>query len=144
MSNPLPAPAAPAWRRAAAWLYDLFLLTATLFVAAIPVVVATGATVTEQPLARLAFQAYLLGIIFLFHGWFWTHGGQTLGMRAWRLRVVTESGGALDWTDAVRRFATAMLSLAAFGLGLLWMFVDRERRGWHDRLSGTRVVLVPR
>lgn len=129
-------------RRLMAMLYDALLLAGIVFLAAIPVVVATGGRVSATPASRFAFQVYLLGVIFIFFGWFWTHGGQTLGMRAWRLRAVRADGAPMDWAHAARRFGSAIVSLAAFGIGFLWMLADRERLTWHDRLSKTRIVLL--
>lgn len=131
-------------RRLMAMLYDTILLAAIVFLAATPVVVATGGRVSAAPGSRLAFQLYLLGVIFVFFGWFWTHGSQTLGMRAWRLRAVRADGAPMDWVHAARRFGFAIVSLAAFGIGFLWLLLDRERLTWHDRLSKTRIVVLPK
>ena len=74
----------------------------------------------------------------------WTRGGQTLGMRAWRCRLVAADGEPVGWGQTVARFAAALVSWAALGLGFWWALADPERRTWHDRWSGTRIVLVPR
>ena len=71
--------------------------------------------------------AYLLAISFGFYGWFWTHGGQTLGMRAWRLKALTADGQAVSWRHAIIRVAAAHVSLFALGLGYLWLLIDREK-----------------
>ena len=71
---------------------------------------------------------------------FWVRGGQTLGMRAWRIRVVRADGGALTWRQSVARFAAGVVAAAPAGLGLWWSFLDADKRGWHDRWTGTRVV----
>jgi len=65
-------------------------------------------------------------------------------MASWRLRVEREDGAPLTWGDAVRRLAAAAQSWLPLGLGYLWILVDRDRRAWHDRLSRTRVVVVPK
>jgi uncharacterized RDD family membrane protein YckC len=65
-------------------------------------------------------------------------------MRAWRLRVEARDGGALDWQQAVRRFAAAFLAWLPLGLGVIWLQFDRDKLAWHDRLSDTRVVLLPK
>ncbi|MEN1941659.1 RDD family protein [Luteimonas sp. MJ174] len=73
----------------------------------------------------------------------WRRGGQTLGMRPWRLRVVTADGGMPAWPAMWLRYAVATLSLAAAGLGFWWAWIDRDRLTWHDRAAGTRVVHQP-
>jgi hypothetical protein len=81
---------------------------------------------------------------FLFYGWFWTHGGQTLGMRTWRLRLVRADGGPITWHITAIRFGSALLALAPLGLGLWWALFDKDKRAWHDRLSGTRLIVTPK
>jgi uncharacterized RDD family membrane protein YckC len=83
-------------------------------------------------------------MIVLFFCVFWTRSGQTLGMLAWRLRVERSDGATLTWRDALLRLAGACVSLAALGLGYFWIWIDRDRLTWHDRWSGTRVVVVPK
>jgi uncharacterized RDD family membrane protein YckC len=117
--------------------YDWLLLAGVLFVATLALIVIRGG---EAIAPRTGwYEVMLLAISFGFYGWFWTHGGQTLGLRAWRLRVVTLNGGALSWGDAARRFIASATLLLPPGLGLIWCVVDRDRRGWHDRLSRTRI-----
>ena len=122
-------------------IYDSLLLAAVLFICAAPVPLLPDA-VRGSEAAHWGIRVYVLGISFLFLGWFWVHGGQTLGMRAWRIRVVTRRGSTLSWSDALRRYLAAMLSWLPLGLGFLWSLVDRKGLAWHDRLSATRLVLV--
>lgn len=74
----------------------------------------------------------------------WRRGGQTIGMRPWRLRVVTNDGGIPGWSSLWRRYAVGTLSLLLAGLGFWWAWVDRGRLTWHDRLSGTRMQREPK
>ncbi len=88
------------------------------------------------------YLAYLFCVMAGFHILFWMRGGQTLGMRAWRLRVVRYNGQELSFKDAILRYLSAIVSLLAFGLGFLWILVDRDGLAWHDRLSKTRLVIL--
>jgi len=90
------------------------------------------------------YPVYLVAVSFLFYGWFWTHGGQTLGMRAWRLKVLTIDGKPLNWLQSLLRFSVAFLSWALLGIGFLWIAFDKDRRGWHDHLSKTAVFFADR
>jgi len=74
----------------------------------------------------------------------WRYGGQTLGMRPWRLRVVSVDGGMPGWGALWVRFAVGTLSLLLAGLGFWWAWFGRERLTWHDRASGTRMVREPK
>lgn len=128
-------------RRLAAIVYDTFLLAALLLICAAPLPLLPE-TVARGDVAHWAIRAAVLIISFLFLGWFWVHGGQTLGMRAWRIRVVSREGSPLSWADALRRYLAALLSWLPFGLGFLWSALDREGLAWHDRLSATHLVLL--
>lgn len=70
----------------------------------------------------------------------WQRGGQTLGMRPWRLRVVAIEGGVPTRSALLKRYLVGTASLLLAGLGFWWAWWDRERLTWHDRASGTRVV----
>lgn len=130
-------------RRLVIAIYDGIVVVALLLLATVPPTIAMvtlSDTAQEQSLVfRLAMSVYLLLVAFAFYGGFWTHGGQTLGMRAWRVRVVREDGGRLTWRDAAIRYAAAILSWLVVGAGFWWSLFDRDGRTWHDRLSGTEL-----
>ncbi|MCU0735663.1 MAG: RDD family protein [Methylotetracoccus sp.] len=130
------------FRRLAALVYDSLLLFAILFVATACVLPLTGGQ--ALPPRQWLYSAYLAGITVVFVGWCWTHGGQTLGMRAWDLRVCAQDGGNLNWRRSALRMIAACLSLGALGLGYLWVLIDPRGLAWHDRLSGTRVIRIER
>jgi uncharacterized RDD family membrane protein YckC len=152
MSDAAPAaPRAPAraglLRRLGAMLYDCLLLSAVLMVATALFLPLTGGEALDpatRPVLAYAYRVVLLLLVVGFYGLFWTQRGQTLGMASWRLRVEREDGRLLTWPDALRRLAWATLSLLPAGLGFAWILVDDRRRAWHDRLSGTRVVVLPK
>jgi uncharacterized RDD family membrane protein YckC len=132
-------------RRVAAGAYDLLPLVALWMIATALVLPLTGgAGVTPQSPGYRAYQAWLLAVAFAYYGVSWRHGGQTIGMRAWRLRVVRDDGGPLGWRAVVVRFAVALLSLATLGAGVFAALFDARRRMWHDVAAGTEVVLVPK
>jgi len=70
----------------------------------------------------------------------WSRGGQTIGMRAWRLRVVGADDAPLRWPRALLRFVVGLISLAALGIGFLWGLFDSQKRTWHDIAAGTLLV----
>jgi uncharacterized RDD family membrane protein YckC len=133
-------------RRLAAILYDTLLLAALLVVASavvtIPVGLIFGQATAEGLGDNPLFMLWLALVPLLFFTWFWRRGGQTIGMRAWRLQLVSSDGESVTLKKAVLRFFTALLSWIPLGLGFLWILVDPERLAWHDRLSGTRLVLL--
>jgi uncharacterized RDD family membrane protein YckC len=134
-------------RRFGAMLYDLLLVLALLFVVTALFLPFTGGeaiTPGESGALERIFQAALLLTFVLFFCVFWTRRGQTVGMLAWRLRVERSDGSLLTWRDALLRLAGACVSLAVLGLGYFWIWIDRDRLAWHDRWSGTRVVVLPK
>jgi uncharacterized RDD family membrane protein YckC len=130
-------------RRFGAMLYDLLLVVALLVVVTLLFLPFTGKGITPQESGALehVYRSVLLLVIVLFFCVFWTRSGQTLGMLAWRLRVVRNDGSRLTWRDALVRLGGACVSLALLGLGYFWIWIDRDRLAWHDRWSGTRVVV---
>jgi uncharacterized RDD family membrane protein YckC len=140
--NTITAPAKTRiWRRLAAACYDLLLVFALLMVLTALVIAARrGAGVAP---GSAWFQILLACAWWLYFAWSWTHGGQTVGMRAWHLVLIDRTGENVSWGQAGIRFAVALLSTLAFGLGFLWALVDREGQTWHDRAAGTRLKYRP-
>lgn len=125
-------------RRLAALLYDIVVLVAVLFAATV-VLLPLNDGEAFRPNHGL-YSAYLLMVSFAFFGWFWTHGGQTLGMRAWKIRLCTTAGNSISWGQASIRFVCGLISFGLVGLGFLWILFDSQGRSWHDFASGSRVV----
>ena len=123
--------------RLLAMFYDsLLLLSALLIATALALMVTKGTLSYHNPF----FRTFLFLICFSFYAWFWLHGGQTLGMRAWRLRLQRFDGRAITIWQALLRFMVAIPSLAMGGMGLLWMLVDKDRLAVHDRISESTIV----
>ena len=134
-------------RRLGAMLYDLLIVVALMFIVTalfLPFTAREAITPRDSGALERIYQAALVLVAVLFFCVFWTRRGQTLGMLAWRLRVERSDGSTLTWRDALIRLAGACVSLAALGLGYFWIWVDRDRLAWHDRWSGTRVVVLPK
>lgn len=125
-------------RRLAAILYDTLLLVGLFFFAtALALLFRGGAPIaSNDPF----YSAYLAFVAYLFFGWFWTHGGQTLGMRAWKIRLRSTLGPEISWSQSLLRFLAATVSWAALGLGFAWVLISKEHKSWHDSFSETEVV----
>jgi uncharacterized RDD family membrane protein YckC len=127
--------------RMVAMFYDALLLFSALMIAtALALVVTKGTLNYHNPF----FRTFLFLVCFSFYAWFWLHGGQTLGMRAWRLRLQQPDGQPVTLWQALLRFLAAIPSLAFAGLGLFWMLVDRDRMAVHDRISESVIVRLPK
>lgn len=132
--------AASLTRRLLAAAYDAVLVVALWLFATALLLPFTGGEAIEPGNAWYAL--YLAGWALAFFAGFWLRGGQTLGMRAWRIRLVADGGGRPRWHQAILRFAVACLSWACLGLGYWWALLRRDRRTWHDLASGTRLEQV--
>lgn len=129
-------------RRLGAIAYDSLLLGAVLILASGLALLVTGGE-TARP-GNPFMTSYFFLVSFLFYAWFWMHGGQTLGMRAWRIRVQQLDGRNITPWQALLRFIMAVIAWLPFGLGFLWSLFDREQRTWHDRFSETVLVVIPK
>ncbi|MBI5618474.1 MAG: RDD family protein [Gammaproteobacteria bacterium] len=148
------------WRRLAAMIYDAIAVFGLLcLAAAFPMAVHRAAI----PAGNACYQAYLLFVAYAYFAVCWHRGGQTVGMRPWRVRVVSADGRAVvSWLQTLVRFLVALLPLVAFAavgqwslhagigtaafgsLGYLWSWWDPARRAWHDTASRTALVHEPK
>lgn len=122
-------------RRLGATVYDGLLLLALWMSTTLVMVVVSDALGLPRPPELL--RALLMLVAFAFFGWSWTHGGQTLGGRAWKLRVETPDGNLINWPTAMLRFVAGITWIP---LGIIWSFSSEDRRALHDVIAGTRVV----
>jgi uncharacterized RDD family membrane protein YckC len=127
--------------RLLAMFYDALLLFSALLIAtALALLVTKGTLSYHNPF----FRTFLFLICFSFYAWFWLHGGQTLGMRAWRLRLQRPDGQPVTLWQTLLRFLAAIPSLAFAGLGLFWMLLDKNKMAAHDRISESVIVRLPK
>ena len=129
-------------RRLSAVLYDGMLLIALWMGAGALWIGFHGGN--AAPAGDGAFRLYLLLVAYAFFAGFWVWGGRTLGMQAWRMRLVDADGERITMRAATHRFVTSILSWLPAGAGFLWALVDREGLTWHDRLSKTYLYLEPK
>lgn len=139
-------------RRLAAMFYDSWLVLASLiFVVALLVglrVLIQGAPAEGEhalggPWRWPTFLLMML-VVCHFFVYFWHKSGQTLAMQTWRIKVVNAENEPISYRQAYLRFFAACLSVACAGLGYWWVLIDREHKSWHDHLSGSRLVLLPK
>ena len=152
------------WRRLAALLYEGLLLFGVVMLAGW-----VYGIVTQQRHAlhgRTGLQAFVFVVLALYFVWFWTHGGQTLAMKTWKLRVETADGRPLTWGRALARYLLAwmwvlpsLLAVRLAGLSGGWVVsltlaagigayalvarLHPDRQFLHDALCRTRLVDAP-
>jgi uncharacterized RDD family membrane protein YckC len=133
-------------RRLAAMIYDGLVLIALFAVTTALFLPLTGGEYIESggPVLTNIYRLALVLVWIGFYGLFWMRSGQTLGMLAWRLKLVTETRDPLRWRDVLIRLAVGIPSLLAVGLGFFWVWFDHDRLAWHDRASHTRPIVLPK
>jgi len=121
--------------------YESLLLAAILIMSGWAFLAVTSAL--DPALSRPLLQLYVLGVTATYFVYCWTHGGQTLPMKTWRVRLVVRNGGAVTLRTGIYRYLFALAGCGLFGLGLAWALFDRDRQFLHDRLAGTRLIFSP-
>lgn len=129
---------APLGRRLLSLIYELLLLAALLWCAGLVFSLLEHALTRSHP--RTLLQIYLALVTGGYFVWQWTHGGQTLPMKTWRLKLVDAEGNAVGARRAWVRYGAALAGTLAFGAGFVWGFFDRDRQFLHDRIAGTRII----
>ncbi|MEE4203172.1 MAG: RDD family protein [Halieaceae bacterium] len=133
------------WRHVVAMIYDTLLIVPLLMAATAGLLALhrfNGGA--ETPLPPWQVQASGLIVTAFFYTIFWRKSGQTLGMQAWRIKLVGADGQAVSGSQILRRLISVPLSMLPAGLGYWWCLWDPERKSWHDRLSGTRLIMLPK
>ncbi|PHS70284.1 MAG: hypothetical protein COB23_03990 [Methylophaga sp.] len=118
-------------------LYDSLLLLSVLLLASVVAVAFNegDAIRSNSPF----FLIYLLFVSGFFYSWFWTHGGQTLGLRAWKVQLTSDDHHHVTWNQAILRFIMAIISWVPLGLGFWWQWIDKANRSWPDIVSNTQL-----
>jgi len=76
--------------------------------------------------------------------YFWAKSGQTPGMARMKIKVVRDAdGGPVTAGAAILRIIGLWIGLSVFYIGVIWIFIDKRKRGWQDLLGGTVVVDLP-
>jgi uncharacterized RDD family membrane protein YckC len=128
-------------RRLMAALYDWLLVLAVMMIASVPLVAIDDNAV--QP-GNLLYQLALVALVAAFFVGFWTREGQTLGMRAWRLKLTQTDGSPVTVSQALLRFLCACVAALPCGLGFAWLLISSKGESWHDTWSGTRIWQLPK
>lgn len=160
-TDPATQPTPGVWRRLACFLYEGVLLFGVVMIAGLLYSVTTQQRHALQ--GSTGMQVFLFLVLGAYFTWFWTHGGQTLAMQTWHVRLVTREGRPLAWGRAAARyllswlwFVPALLALHFSGLAGGWTSfgavltgvlayaalarLHPDRQYWHDAVCGTRLV----
>ncbi|GGD60902.1 RDD family protein [Lacimicrobium alkaliphilum] len=142
-------------RRLAAMIYDILVATAVGMCAALVAIVVlvillennvldkqgiehSHEVIQASALYKTLIQIWVGGWVLGFFVWFWRNGGQTIGMRAWRLRLFSTTEHPLTYSRALWR---TICSLG--GLGTLLVLIDvNNKLSLQDRLAKTEMLVL--
>jgi uncharacterized RDD family membrane protein YckC len=119
-------------------LYDAVIMLALLIVAT--AIALPFGDINKVALHDFWFTLWLFVVCFVYLAACWRYGGMTMGMRAWRVKLMSADEQVISWPRCLLRFLVGLVSLAAFGLGILWALVDSKNRGWHDLAARTLLI----
>ena len=128
-------------RRLASMLYETLTLLAVLALLLVFPHVLIGA-LTHHVATPTFLQAHAFLVLLIYFQWFWCHGGQTLAMKTWRIRLVSADGAPVRPVQALMRYLLCWPGILLGGIGILWALLDRDGQFLHDRIAGTRLVMV--
>jgi len=128
----------PLPRRLLAMIYDAVILLGLLILAS--AVALPFGNAHKVALHDFWFTLWLLLVCFAYLGGCWRYAGMTVGMRAWRIKLVSSDDQQVSWLKCLMRFFVGALSLAVLGIGILWSLVDKKNRGWHDLAARTLLI----
>ncbi len=127
------------FKRLAAIFYDSLCLFSLFFLATLILIFFTkGESIASN---NIAYDLFLALTTYLYFVWQWVNGGQTLGMRTWKIRLYQNDERPVSWFRASSRFALASLSFITLGMGFIWALFDANRLTFHDRYSRTLLLL---
>tara|TARA_R110002050_G_scaffold49771_4_gene115407 strand:+ start:248 stop:748 length:501 start_codon:yes stop_codon:yes gene_type:complete len=142
-------------RRLGSWIYDVLIAFAVYMVAGaisfllFNLLIKFGLISMQNFEHPIDLQRSSILYSILIYGWnitwvsfffvfFWAKSGQTLGMKAWRLRVQNQDGTRISKTTGIKRLLPTLL-----GLGNLTVIFDRKNKlSLQDRLTNTEVVVL--
>ena len=129
-------------RRLLIILYDSMLLVSIYFLLTLALLPITKGQAISS--GNIFYVIYLLLIAYVYFGWQWTHGGQTLGMRTWKVKLISDSRNSIGWKKATIRFGLSILSWLLLGGGFLWALFNKDHKTLHDQFSATRLIRTDR
>ena len=134
------ANAVPFWRRMAAFVYDGFIIFSLLMLATtIALFINQGDSLLPH---RSLFLLYLIIMTGLLLTWCWHRGGQTVGMLAWKIKIVDNHDQLITWKRALLRYILSLASFIFCGVGFIWCLIDKEHQSLHDRLARTKLIKI--
>ena len=128
-------------KRILALVYDSLLIAAIVLVLSLLLVLVNGGY--PESGSFVSFIQFFI-LVFagpIFYSYFWiANKGQTTGMQAWKIQLVTIDETELNIKKTMLRCLISTISFACFGMGYLWILYDKDNLSWSDILTKTKVI----
>jgi len=68
--------------------------------------------------------------------------GQTPGMKVMKIKLCgTDGTYPIGYGKGFIRWIGMLISALVIYIGFLWILIDNDKQGWHDKIAGTYVVV---
>ena len=128
-------------KRILALVYDSLLIGAIVLVLSLLLVFVNGGY--PESGSFVSFTQFFI-LVFagpIFYSYFWiANKGQTTGMQAWKIKLVTMDETELNIKQTMLRCLISTISFVCFGLGYFWILYDKNNLSWSDILTKTKVI----
>jgi uncharacterized RDD family membrane protein YckC len=126
-------------KRFLASIYELLILLAIWMLSTWIYIRIAGSA--DAGMQRLGLQTLLWLVTGAYFIWCWVKSGQTPATQAWKIQLVSHDGRLLTFKQATLRYLLASVFILLFGIGFLWVLIDKNRLALHDLFVGTRWLL---
>ncbi len=130
------------WRRFIALIYDVIIVASIIFVGTFIAIMLVSAIWGKQAMEEgllyenNLFRVYLFSLWFGYYAVSWMRGGQTLGMKPWRMYVLDNKKNYIDFKQSLLRFSSGFL-----GLGLFLIPFHKEKKALQDIVSSSQTLV---
>lgn len=131
----------PIFKHIAAFVYDIFPVVGILLLTSfVTLIIRNGQEVARN---TIWFDVLLFCEVAFYYVYSWKIGGQTLGMRAWKMKIIPndKNQATLTWTQALVRFLVGIVSCFG-GIGIFWKVITKDKTTWMDKVSNSKTLIV--
>ncbi len=120
-------------------VYDLIILLGVIFIFSLPF---ADIKINENASSIFFFQLYIYIVIKAFYVYLWANGRSTIGMKAWKTKIVNTNNNSISYKTAIIRFNIALITNIFFCIGIAYSIYDKENRTIYDIISKTNLVKI--
>lgn len=132
----------PVWKLFAAFLYDIFPVLGIFLLTSLLVLLFRNGVEVERFSPWFIF--ILVAELGFYYIYSWKKGGQTLGMRAWKFKIIPNRANqrTISWHQASTRFVVGIFSTLLIGAGFFWKLLSKDNQSWMDLVSNSKTIML--